>query len=290
MNIFYAVLLGIIQGLTEFLPISSTAHLTLAGKLLGFIDAGHPESWTAFIAVMQLGTLAAVVVYFRKDFAAMTVAVLRGISAGTLRGPFRAWPQEVRLAVGIIVGTLPVALIGYSLHSIVEGALTKSIPVIVGSLVVLAVFLWLSEKAARHQRSLGELTLVDALVVGFAQVLALIPGSSRSGTTITAGLFLGLTRDTAARFSFLISVPAVFASGLYEMYKILQIVKGGTDVFTLGVGNLLVAAVVSAVAGYAAIAWLLRYLMRNTTLIFVWYRFALGFLLVLLLQTGIILP
>jgi len=289
-NFFYAVLLGIIQGLTEFLPISSTAHLTLAGKLLGTIDAIHPESWTAFIAVMQLGTLTAVVVYFWKDFVAMFVAVVRGLSAGTLRGPVRTWPQDARMALGIVVGTLPVALIGYSFQKIIEGALTKSIPVIAGSLVVLALLLWLSEKIAQHKRSLGELTLVDSFVIGIAQVLALIPGSSRSGTTITAGLFLGLTRDAAARFSFLLSVPAVFASGVYEMYKISQMAKAGTDVFTLGIGNLAVATVISGVAGYAAIAWLLRYLMRNTTLAFVWYRLILGFLLVLLLLTGLILP
>jgi len=130
----------------------------------------------------------------------------------------------------------------------------------------------------------------DAIVIGIAQVLALVPGSSRSGTTISAGLFLGLARDAAARFSFLLSVPAVFASGLYEMYKIHQLMKAGTDVFTLGIGNLVVATIVSGVAGYAAIAWLLRYLMKNTTLVFVWYRFALGFVLVLLLLTGSIFP
>jgi undecaprenyl-diphosphatase len=289
-NFFQAILLGIIQGLTEFLPISSTAHLTLAGKLLGSIDISHPESWTAFIAVMQLGTLAAVVVYFWKDFVAMLLAVVRGVSSGTLRGSVRMWPQEARLALGIVVGTLPVALIGYSLHKIIEGAFTKSVPVIVGSLVVLALLLWFAEKAAQHKRTLGQLTVVDALVIGIAQVLALIPGSSRSGTTITAGLFLGLTRDTAARFSFLLSVPAVFASALYEMYKIYQMTKLGTEVFTLGIGNLVVATVVSGVAGYGAIAWLLRYLMRNTTLVFVWYRLFLGLLLVLLLLTDSILP
>ena len=290
MNLLYAILLGIIQGLTEFLPISSTAHLTLAGKLLGSIDVSHPESWTAFIAVMQLGTLAAVVVYFWKDFLSMTLAVIRGISSGTLRQPLRQWPQEARLALAITVGTLPVALIGYALHKIIEGALTKSIPVIVGSLIVLAVFLWFAEKLASHKRSINDLTLVDAIVIGIAQVLALVPGSSRSGTTISAGLFLGLARDAAARFSFLLSVPAVFASGLYEMYKIHQLMKTGTDVFTLGIGNLVVATIVSGVAGYAAIAWLLRYLMKNTTLVFVWYRFALGFVLVLLLLTGSIFP
>jgi undecaprenyl-diphosphatase len=289
-NFFYAVILGIIQGLTEFLPISSTAHLTLAGKLIGSIDVLHPESWTAFIAVMQLGTLTAVVVYFWKDFMAMIVAVVRGISSGTLRGPVRTWPQDARLALGIFVGTLPVALIGYSLHKIIEGALTKSIPVIVGSLVVLALLLWFAERVAQHKRSLGELTVVDALLIGIAQVLALIPGSSRSGTTITAGLFLGLTRETAARFSFLLSVPAVFASGLYEMVKIYQMSRAGTELFTLGIGNLVIATVVSAVVGYAAIAWLLRYLVRHTTLVFVWYRLALGLLLALLLLTGFILP
>lgn len=283
MNVLIAVLLGLIQGLTEFLPISSTAHLTLAGKLLGLIDPQSPETWTAFIAVMQLGTLAAVLVYFWKDLWQMVLALLRDVR--TIRkGGIRQTSVETRLAIAIIVGTLPVAVFGFALKNIIEGAFTKSIEVIVFSLIALALLLWGAEKVAKHIRGIEKVTWLDGLAIGFAQVLALIPGSSRSGTTITAGLFLGLTREAAARFSFLLSIPAVFASGLYEMTKI------HPAVFSLGIGNLIVSTVVALVSGYAAIAWLLRYLMKHSTMIFVWYRIALGVLLAILLFTGVILP
>ncbi len=290
MNILIAIVLGVIQGLTEFLPISSTAHLTLAGKLFGSIDISHPESWTAFIAIMQLGTMTAVVVYFWRDVVRMVAATFRGIAAGTLRTPFASWPLEFRLAAAIVVGTLPVAVIGFTARHIIEGALTKSIPVIAMSLVVLAGLLWLAEKIAKHRRPIGELGLLDGFLIGIAQAMALIPGSSRSGTTITAGLFLGLTREAAARFSFLLSIPAVFASGLFELYEVYRVSRGGTDVFTLGIPNLVVATLVSGLCGYLAIAWLLRFLMKNTTMAFVWYRLALGVVLVFLLYSGAIQP
>jgi undecaprenyl-diphosphatase len=187
------------------------------------------------------------------------------------------------MALYIIIGTLPVALIGLSLKHIIEGALTKTTIVIAASMIALALLLWLAEEFARHVRGLAQITWVDALVVGFAQACALIPGSSRSGTTITAGLFLGLTRETAARFSFLLSIPAVVASGIYELAKI-----HGT--FELGMGNLLISTVVSGVVGYAAIAWLLKFLMRHTTMVFIWYRLILGVLLITLLLNDLMLP
>lgn len=284
MNVFIAILLGLIQGLTEFLPISSTAHLTLAGKLFGLIDPQRPETWTAFIAVMQLGTLAAVLAYFWKDLWLMVLAVLHDLRALGQGKGFRETSVETRLAIAIIVGTLPVALLGFALKNIIEGAFTKSIEVIVFSLIALALLLWGAEKVARHTRGIEKVTWFDGLAIGFAQVLALIPGSSRSGTTITAGLFLGLTREAAARFSFLLSIPAVFASGIYEMTKI------HPAVFSLGIGNLVVSTVVALISGYASIAWLLRYLMKHSTMVFVWYRIALGVLLAVLLFTGMILP
>jgi len=239
---FYAILLGIIQGLTEFLPISSTAHLTIAGSLLGLIDRQNPQSWTEYIAVIQLGTLAAVIVYFFRDILAILF------------------------------------------KDAIEGLFTKNLVVISSSLVILAALLWVAEKAARHQRTMERLTWVDALIIGFAQACALVPGSSRSGTTITAGLFLGLTRETAARFSFLLSIPAVFASGLFELSKI------HASVFALGMGNLVIGTIVAALSGYAAIAWLLRYLMKRTTMAFVWYRLGAGIILMALLMFGVIQP
>jgi undecaprenyl-diphosphatase len=281
-NPWFAVLLGILQGATEFLPISSTAHLTLSGKVLGFINPAHPEVWTAFIAVMQLGTLVAVVVYFRRDIVAMATALLRDLRAHGLG--LRSYSADSRLALNIVVGTLPVVLIGVAFKDIIEGALTKTTAVLAASLIGLALLLWLAERVSRHTRAITELTWVDALVIGTAQALALIPGSSRSGTTLTAGLFLGFRRDDAARFSFLLSIPAVFASGVFEMARI------DASVFELGVGNLIIATIVSAVAGYAAIAWLLRYLRSHSTMIFVWYRLALGVLLYALLSQGLIDP
>jgi undecaprenyl-diphosphatase len=280
-NPFYAFLLGIVQGLTEFLPISSTAHLTLAGKLLNVVDLNHPEAWTEFIAVMQLGTVAAVIVYFWSDLWGMAVALFHDLTGP--RKPEGRFTERSRMALYIIIGTLPVALIGLSMKHVIEGALTKTTIVIAVSMLALALLLWLAEEFARHVRGLSQITWVDALVVGFAQACALIPGSSRSGTTITAGLFLGLTRETAARFSFLLSIPAVVASGIYELSKI-----HGT--FDLGLGNLLISTVVSGVVGYAAIAWLLKYLMRHTTMVFIWYRLILGVLLITLLLNDLMLP
>ncbi len=281
MNPFIAFLLGIVQGLTEFLPISSTAHLTLAAKLLNAIDLNHPEAWTEFMAVMQLGTVAAVIVYFWNDLWGMAVALWQDLTGP--RKPEGRFTERSRMALYIIIGTLPVALIGLSMKHVIEGALTKTTIVIAVSMIALALLLWLAEEFARHVRGIAQITWVDALVVGFAQACALIPGSSRSGTTITAGLFLGLTRETAARFSFLLSIPAVVASGIYELAKI-----HGT--FDLGLGNLLISTVVSGVVGYASIAWLLKYLMRHTTMVFIWYRLILGVLLITLLLNDLMLP
>ena len=290
MNIFIAILLGIIQGLTEFLPISSTAHLTIAGKLLGLVDLEHPEAWTAFMAVMQLGTMTAVLLYFREDLWSMFVALLRDFRGRGNGSGIRGFSQESRLALFIVFGTVPVALVGFFFRHAIEGVLTKSTLVIIASLVGLAALLWLAEKVARHVRTMENVRWSDALLIGVAQAFALIPGSSRSGTTITAALFLGFTRGAAARFSFLLSIPAVLASGLFELVKIVSMVRSGVDVFQLGLVPLVVATVVSGLSGYAAIAWLLRYLMKNTTMVFVVYRLALGVVLTLLFLQGILQP
>jgi undecaprenyl-diphosphatase len=289
-NIFIAILLGIIQGLTEFLPISSTAHLTIAGKLLGLVDLEHPEAWTAFIAVMQLGTMTAVLLYFRGDLWSMFVALLRDLRSRGNGAGVRGLSQESRMGLYIVLGTIPVALVGFFFRHAIEGVLTKSTLVIIASLVALAALLWLAEKVARHGRALEHVKWYDALLIGIAQAFALIPGSSRSGTTITAALFLGFTRSAAARFSFLLSIPAVLASGLFELVKIVSMVRAGLDVFQLGLVSLAVATLVSGLSGYAAIAWLLRYLMKNTTMVFVVYRLALGVVLTLLLMQGVLEP
>jgi len=279
-----SILLGLIQGLTEFIPISSTAHLTLAGKILGLVDERTAASWTEFMAVIQMGTLAAVIVYFFRDLYGMAKAA-GGDLAHRLSGePSRALSAEARSGWLVVLGTLPVAAIGLLFSREIHGWFTKSTTVMIVSLIVLALFLWLAEKAARHVRTLEHITPRDAMIIGCAQALALVPGSSRSGTTITAGLFLGLTRESAARFSFLLSVPAVLASGIYELMKI----RG--EVTQFGYGSIIVATVVAGLSGYAAIAWLLRYLSRNSTMVFVWYRIALGVLLALSLHFGLIQP
>lgn len=281
MNFFTAALLGILQGVTEFLPISSTAHLTLTGKVLGLIDPAHPEAWTQFIAVMQLGTLVATLFYFWKEILTMTSGVLRDLRSGAIRKGWRGWSPDTRLAIAIALGTLPVGIVGFAFKRVIEGTLTKSTAVIASSLIVLAALLWLAERVSKKNRGMEDLSPLDAIVVGCAQALALIPGSSRSGTTLTGAMFLSFTRETAARFSFLLSIPAVAASGLFELVRIDE------TVFELGMANLAIATIVSAVSGYAAIAWLLRYLMRHTVMVFVWYRIALGLLLAVLLAVGV---
>ena len=271
MSIFYSILLGIIQGITEFLPVSSTAHLTIAGSLLGLINPDRPDEWTAFIAVIQIGTMAAVIIYFFKDL----VEIIEGFFVDGIRyvqSPSNGLGRA-RMGWYIFLGTLPVAVIGLTFRKIIEGTLTKSLTVIGISAIVLALILWLAERVGSRKKEMANVTWLDSLIVGFAQSLALIPGSSRSGTTITAGLFLGFTREDAARFSFLLSVPAVFASGMLELYEMRHFMHD------LGIMNVVVATLVSGIVGYASIAFLLRYLKTHTTYVFIFYRIALGVLL-----------
>ena len=279
MNILQAILLGIVQGITEFLPISSTAHLTLAGKYLGLIDPNNPEHWTAFIAIIQLGTLAAVLIYFFSDIVAMIRALLKDSLNKTPRNGGR-WTQNSRLAWQITVGTIPVVIVGLGFKKIIEGALTKELTTIASSMILLALVLVWAEKVGKRNRGLDKTTWKDGFLVGIAQCFALIPGSSRSGTTITGALFLGLNRESAARFSFLLSIPAVFASGLLELYEARHYYHD------LGTVNIIVATLVSGIVGYFSIAFLLKYLKTHSTYLFIWYRLALGVFLWVLILTG----
>ena len=282
MNIIEAVILGIIQGITEFLPISSTGHLTLAGKLLNVVSQEHPEQWTAFIAVIQLGTMAAVLVYFWKDIINIINAFLKeNIS---LRRSFSQQSLNSKLGWLIIIGTIPVVIIGLAFKHVIEGTLTKNLYVIAGSLIGLAIILALAEMVAKLKKDIKDLTVKDALIIGFAQCFALIPGSSRSGTTITGGLFIGMNREAAARFSFLLSIPAVLASGLLELYESLAFLDSSMIL------NLIISTIVSGISGYLAIDFLLKYLRKNTTFLFVYYRIALGILIIALLSLNIIQP
>ncbi len=279
MNFLEAILLGIIQGLSEFLPISSTAHLTLAGRFLNLISPATSESWTAFIAVLQLGTLAAVLVYFRSEIRSILRALAKDLPQHGLQ--IGKYSGDARMGVMIAVGTIPIVVAGLLLKDFIHGMFTKNIMVIAFSLIALAVLLWMAERFSRHSRHVSELTFRDVLIIGCGQALALIPGASRSGTTLTAGLFLAFARRDAARFSFLLSVPAILASGVYEMTRI------DPSVFEYGVMNLFMGTVFAAISGYAAIAWLLRYLSNHSTMVFVAYRIFVGALLLMLIATGI---
>ncbi len=280
MDLLQAIILGVIQGLTEFLPISSTAHLTIAGRLMGLVSPDNPQHWTAFIAVIQLGTLAAVLIYFSKDI----INILKDFFSDNLTSRVKFADQNENSKMGwlIIIGSIPVAIIGLSLKHYIEGPLTKNLYIISGSLILLAVILAFAEKRAKFKKEMKDITIKDSFIIGIAQSLALIPGSSRSGTTITGGLFLGLTRETAARFSFLLSIPAVFASGMLELFESLQYIHGEMVV------NLIVSTIVSGIFGYLSIDFLLKYLKKNSTYLFIYYRIAAGIIILTLLLTKVI--
>lgn len=282
MSILEAILLGIIQGLTEFLPISSTGHLTLAGNLLNLISAEHPEKWTSFIAVIQLGTLLAILIYFWNDLWKITLDFLKDNIFS--RKSFTNQTLNSKMGWYIIIGSIPVIIIGLGFKDVIEGALTKNLYIIAGSLIALGIILAIAEKLGKFKKDLVSIKWYDALIVGFAQSLALIPGSSRSGTTITAGIFLGFKRETAARFSFLLSVPAILGSGLLQLYEALEYID------TSGIITLVIATTASAISGYLTIGFLLKFLKSNSTFVFVFYRIMLGIVIIFMLLNGIINP
>lgn len=269
-----AIILGVIQGLTEFLPISSIAHLRIIPALLGWKDPG-----AAYSAVLQLGTLVAVLLYFVSDLYGLIRAAWHDVREGR---PFDS--HEARLAWYILLGTIPIGVCGLAFRRFVENE-ARSLYVIAGSLILLAILLAVAERSGNHRLNMEQIGFVHTQAVGLGQTLALVPGASRSGTTIMAGLFLGMTRDTAARFSFLLGVPAIGASGLFELGELVRDGIGGA-----GLLHLIVATVISALTGYLAIGFLLRYLRTHTTYLFVWYRIGLGLLLLALLITGRVAP
>lgn len=306
MTILQAIILGIVQGLTEFIPVSSTAHLVFASRAVGLyngVDAAlRAEQTTATIAVLQLGTLLAVLIYFAGDIVKITQAFVRdhlalitgGRNPAAINHPSRAarlgtpaapgsdrrLSQEAWLGWLVIIGSVPVAVVGLLFKKQIEGTFTKNLWVIATMMIVIAIFLALAELVGQQKRSMENLGIFDALVVGFAQCLALIPGSSRSGSTIMAGLFAGEVRETAARFSFLLSIPAVAASGLLELKEALHKLPHGSY------GPLFVGTLVSAAVGYASIWFLLRYLRTHSTGVFIGYRLLVGSLILLGLLSG----
>ncbi len=271
MNLLQAIILGIIQGLTEFIPISSSGHLIIAEKFMGLEQTMTPQQITAFVAVMQLGTLAAVIVYFFHDILSISIGWIQG-NLMWLQGQRGHTARKAsRMGWLIIIGTLPIATVGLLAKKIIEGDLTKNLYVIGSSLIIWAVILWIAEQVGNRRREIEHAGMREALIVGFAQVFALIPGSSRSGTTIAGALFAGMTREAAARFSFLLSIPAIAASGIVELREALLILNDNASIT-----NLIVATIVSAVVGYASIAFLLSFLRKHTTYAFIVYRLIAG--------------
>jgi len=281
MNLLEALVLGIVQGVTEFLPISSTAHLKIVPDIMGWSDPG-----AAFTAVIQLGTLLAVVLYFRDDILRLLGAVIR--DTANLR--FASNPDS-KLAWLVVLGSIPVVFAGLLLKKHIEGGF-RSLQVIAFTQIAMAMLLLAAEiiTSVRHEsgqtsRDMDELTWWDALLVGLFQAVAIVPGASRSGTTITGGLFAGLNRSTAARFSFLLSLPAVFGAGVYELYKERKELLASDD----RILSLVVATIVSGIVGYTSIAFLLNFLKKYSTRIFIAYRIALGVLILVLLWQGVLI-
>jgi undecaprenyl-diphosphatase len=289
MTILQAIFLGLVQGLTEFIPVSSTAHLVFAARIVNLFGGAdktlQAEQTTATIAVIQLGTLLAVLIYFARDIVDILRAFI-GDHLAWLRG--RSEPGRPRLSQAawlgwlVIIGSIPVGTIGLALKKIIEGPFTKNLWVIATMMIVVGVLLMIAEIVGRRDHDMEYLRVRDALAVGFAQCLALIPGSSRSGSTIMGGLFAGLTRETAARFSFLLSIPAVAASGLLELKEAVHKLPPGSY------GSLAVATIVSGVVGYASIWFLLRYLRTHSTALFIVYRVIVGGLILAALWVGYI--
>ncbi len=282
MDLFQAIILGIIQGLTEFLPISSTAHLRIVPALVGWDDPG-----AAFTAVIQFGTLVAVIIYFYREIASISTAVVRGIQ---IKKPLHN--RDAQLGWMIVVGTIPIVVFGLMFKDEIETSF-RSLYVISISLMVLALFLMFAEFLTKKRilngiqlKSLNSVGWKEAILIGIAQVIALVPGSSRSGTTITGGLFVGLNRETAARFSFLLSFPSVFAAGVLEMVKEREQLLSSD----IGAINLIVATIVSGIVGYASIAFLLNYLKNHSTYLFIVYRIVTGIGLLYLLNIGLLQP
>lgn len=294
MNFLQAIILGIVQGLTEFIPISSTAHLVFASRWTNVYN-GDPQQITATMAVIQLGTLAAVFVYFASDIWGISAAFVRdhwllltrkrmSRYSGT-RGVRPIWlSQEAWLGWLVIIGSVPIGVVGILFKETIEGEGTKNLWFISTMLIGVALLLLLAEYVGKQRKQMRDLGIGDAIVVGLAQVISLMPGSSRSGSTIMGGLFAGQTRETAARFSFLLSIPAITASGLLQLKEAWEILPAESFM------PLLVGTIVAGIVGYASIWFLLAFLRRNSTAVFIVYRIVLGIVILVLLWQGIISP
>jgi undecaprenyl-diphosphatase len=271
LSVLEAIVLGIAQGLTEFLPISSTAHLRIVPAFAGWEDPG-----ALFTAVIQLGTMVAVVIYFWRDLLRITRTWLSSLRRPELRGEL-----DARMGWYVIIATIPIGVFGLAFNDQIENG-ARNLYLIGTVLIVLGLVLAVADRVGRRVRGVDDVNRTDAIWVGVAQAMALIPGTSRSGATITAGLFLGLKREAAARFSFLLSIPAIVLSGLYGLTELIT----GED--SVSFGALALATVVAFVFGYVSIAFLLRYLANHSMMIFVIYRVVLGVIVLALAGAGTI--
>jgi undecaprenyl-diphosphatase len=271
MDYFQAVVLGIVEGLTEFLPVSSTGHLTIAEKLLG-LDVAD-TSVTAFTAVIQMGAIAAVVVYFWTDIWRIARAWVTGLFRPELRGR-----RDHRMGWYVIVGSVPIGIVGLLAKDLITGPL-RSLWVVAAALILWSAVLVVAERRGRQQRGEKDLTVRDAITVGLVQCVALVPGVSRSGATISTGLLLGLDRVAATRLSFFLSIPALLAAGIYELKDALA--------GDISLGQTAVGTLVSFVVAYASVAWLLRFVAGHSIVRFVPYRVAVGAVLLVVLGTGL---
>ncbi|MGA4964539.1 undecaprenyl-diphosphate phosphatase [Streptomyces pseudogriseolus] len=284
MSWFESLILGLVQGLTEFLPVSSSAHLRLTAAFSGWEDPG-----AAFTAITQIGTETAVLIYFRKDIGRILSAWSRSLTDKTMRRD-----QDARMGWLVIVGSIPIGVLGVTLKDQIEGPfrdLRLTAAMLIGMGVVLGVADRLAARAesgGRHRvaaprKELGDLTVKDGLIYGVCQAMALIPGVSRSGATISGGLFMGYRREAAARYSFLLAIPAVLASGLFEL-------KDAAEGGHVSWGPTLFATVIAFVTGYAVIAWFMKFISTKSFMPFVWYRIALGVVVFLLVSAGVLSP
>lgn len=266
LNIFRAIFLGILQGLTEFLPISSSAHLKVVPVLLGWGDPG-----VAFTAVIQLGSIAAVIWYFWQDLSQLGMGVIESLQKEDYQS------QDFKIALGIAIGTIPIIIFGLALKLLVpdlDNSPLRSLTTIALTSIVMAILLAIAEIKSNHKRDFDNLTTKDGILMGLAQALAIIPGVSRSGSTMTAGLFINLERATAARFSFLLGIPAITLAGLVELKDVFK--EGLT---TDSLVPITLGFISAAIVSYLAIAWLIKYLKKQSTWIFIWYRLGFGILI-----------
>lgn len=273
MNLFRAIILGIVQGLTEFLPISSTAHLKAVPVALGWGDPG-----VAFTAVIQLGSIVAILWYFWDDLR----YVVSGMVRAMLKSDYES--RDFRIGLGIILGTVPIVVFGLLLKALVpdlDRSPIRSMEAIAIASIVMALLLALAEYLGSRKRTFDDLKMQDGILMGLGQALALIPGVSRSGSTLTTGLFLGLERSTAARFSFLLGIPAITLAGLVELKGLLE-----TGLSDIGVVPLIGGLIAALVSSYLAIAWLIQFLKTRSTWIFVWYRLGFGIAILVAIASG----